>query len=164
MEADRVILSLESCNVVQICQQVVASVAQARRSTNQFLFECEREVVEMRTDVQRLQQVVINLLSNADKFTKEGTITLKLALDTARNVAVFSVTDTGCGIPLDKQKRVFERFEKLDEYVQGTGLGLAICKLTITMMGGDIWVDGDYKEGARFVVRHPLHLDPLSEE
>ena len=70
LEADRVILSLESCNVVQICQQVVASVAQARRSTNQFLFECEREVVEMRTDVQRLQQVVINLLSNADKFTK----------------------------------------------------------------------------------------------
>ena len=102
LEADRVILSLESCNVVQICQQVVASVAQARRSTNQFLFECEREVVEMRTDVQRLQQVVINLLSNADKFTKEGTITLKLELDTARNVAVFSVTDTGCGIPLDK--------------------------------------------------------------
>lgn len=81
LEADRVILSLESCNVVQICQQVVASVAQARRSTNQFLFECEREVVEMRTDVQRLQQVVINLLSNADKFTKEGTITLKLELD-----------------------------------------------------------------------------------
>lgn len=71
LEADRVILSLESCNVVQICQQVVASVAQARRSTNQFLFECEREVVEMRTDVQRLQQVVINLLSNADKFTKK---------------------------------------------------------------------------------------------
>ena len=124
LEADRVILSLESCNVVQICQQVVASVAQARRSTNQFLFECEREVVEMRTDVQRLQQVVINLLSNADKFTKEGTITLKLELDTARNVAVFSVTDTGCGIPLDKQKRVFERFEKLNEYVQGTRLGL----------------------------------------
>ena len=87
LEADRVILSLESCNVVQICQQVVASVAQARRSTNQFLFECEREVVEMRTDVQRLQQVVINLLSNADKFTKEGTITLKLEPDTARNVA-----------------------------------------------------------------------------
>ena len=107
LEADRVSLSLESCNVVQICQQVVASVAQARRSTNQFLFDCNREAVEMRTDVQRLQQVVINLLSNADKFTKEGTITLKLELDTAGNAAVFSVTDTGCGIPLDKQKRVF---------------------------------------------------------
>lgn len=142
LEADRVILSLESCNVVQICQQVVASVAQARRSTNQFLFECEREVVEMRTDVQRLQQVVINLLSNADKFTKEGTITLKLELDTARNVAVFSVTDTGCGIPLDKQKRVFERFEKL----------------TVEKWGGEIWIDPAYTDGARFMFTHPMNL------
>ena len=158
LEADRVILSLESCNVVQICQQVVASVAQARRSTNQFLFECEREVVEMRTDVQRLQQVVINLLSNADKFTKEGTITLKLELDTARNVAVFSVTDTGCGIPLDKQKRVFERFEKLNEYVQGTGLGLSICKLTVEKWGGEMWIDPAYTDGARFMFTHPMNL------
>ena len=141
-----------------ICQQVVASVAQARRSTNQFLFECEREVVEMRTDVQRLQQVVINLLSNADKFTKEGTITLKLELDTARNVAVFSVTDTGCGIPLDKQKRVFERFEKLNEYVQGTGLGLSICKLTVEKWGGEIWIDPAYTDGARFMFTHPMNL------
>ena len=158
LEADRVILSLESCNVVQICQQVVASVAQARRSTNQFLFECEREVVEMRTDVQRLQQVVINLLSNADKFTKEGTITLKLEPDTAGNVAVFSVTDTGCGIPLDKQKRVFERFEKLNEYVQGTGLGLSICKLTVEKWGGEIWIDSAYTNGARFMFTHPMNL------
>ena len=158
LEADRVILSLESCNVVQICQQVVASVAQARRSTNQFLFECEREVVEMRTDVQRLQQVVINLLSNADKFTKEGTITLKLELDTARNDAVFSVTATGCGIPLDKQKRVFERFEKLNEYVQGTGLGLSICKLTVEKWGGEIWIDPAYTDGARFMFTHPMNL------
>ena len=158
LEADRVILSLESCNVVQICQQVVASVAQARRSTNQFLFECEREVVEMRTDVQRLQQVVINLLSNADKFTKEGTITLKLEPDTARNVAVFSVTDTGCGIPLDKQKRVFERFEKLNEYVQGTGLGWSICKLTVEKWGGEIWIDPAYTDGARFMFTHPMNL------
>lgn len=141
-----------------ICQQVVASVAQARRSTNQFLFECEREVVEMRTDVQRLQQVVINLLSNADKFTKEGTITLKLEPDTARNVAVFSVTDTGCGIPLDKQKRVFERFEKLNEYVQGTGLGLSICKLTVEKWGGEIWIDPAYTDGARFMFTHPMNL------
>ena len=157
LEADRGSLSLESCNVVQICQQVVASVAQARRSTNQFLFDCNREAVEMRTDVQRLQQVVINLLSNADKFTKEGTITLKLELDTAGNAAVFSVTDTGCGIPLDKQKRVFERFEKLNEYVQGTGLGLSICKLTVEKWGGEIWIDPAYTDGARFKYTHPMY-------
>ena len=111
--------------------------------------------------MQRLQQILINLLSNANKFTEQGSITLGIEINEEQDCVYFSVTDTGRGIPEDKQKKVFERFEKLDEYVQGTGLGLAICKLT---MGGDIWVDGDYKEGARFVVRHPLHLDPLSEE
>ena len=62
---------------------------------------------------------------------------------------LFSVTDTGTGIPEDKQELVFQRFEKLNEFVQGTGLGLAICKLTIQYMGGDIWIDKDYKGGAR---------------
>ena len=56
-----------------------------------------------------------------------------------------SVTDTGTGIPEDKQELVFQRFEKLNEFVQGTGLGLAICKLTIQYMGGDIWIDKSYK-------------------
>jgi signal transduction histidine kinase len=158
LEADRVTFSLESCDVVQVCQQVVASVAQARKSNNRFLFECDREVVEMRTDIQRLQQVVINLLSNADKFTKEGTITLRLDIDDAGKMAVFSVTDTGCGIPLEKQKQVFERFEKLNEYVQGTGLGLSICKLTVEKWGGEIWIDSTYTNGARFMFTHPMNL------
>ena len=137
---------------------MVASVAQARKSNNRFLFECDREVVEMRTDIQRLQQVVINLLSNADKFTKEGTITLRLDIDDAGKMAVFSVTDTGCGIPLEKQKQVFERFEKLNEYVQGTGLGLSICKLTVEKWGGEIWIDSTYTNGARFMFTHPMNL------
>ncbi|MEL5894374.1 HAMP domain-containing sensor histidine kinase [Bacteroides sp. GD17] len=158
LEADRVTFSLESCDVVQVCQQVVASVAQARKSNNRFLFECDREVVEMRTDIQRLQQVVINLLSNADKFTKEGTITLRLDIDDTGKMAVFSVTDTGCGIPLEKQKQVFERFEKLNEYVQGTGLGLSICKLTVEKWGGEIWIDSTYTNGARFMFTHPMNL------
>ena len=158
LEANRVTLTWEECDVVQVCRQVVASVSVSRQSGNQFLFASDYESFDMVTDIQRMQQVIINLMSNADKFTKKGKITLEFSVNKATGMAVFSVTDTGCGIPKEKQKLVFERFEKLDEYVQGTGLGLAICKLTITMMGGDIWVDGDYKKGARFVVRHPLHL------
>lgn len=105
-------------------------MAQARRSTNQFLFECEREVVGDADGCAAFTAGCDKSAFQCGQFTKEGTITLKLEPDTARNVAVFSVTDTGCGIPLDKQKRVFERFE-LNEYVQGTGLGLSICKLTV---------------------------------
>ena len=55
------------------------------------------------------------------------------------------MTDTGCGIPLEKQEKVFERFEKLNEYAQGTGLGLAICRITVEKLGGKIGVDKEYK-------------------
>lgn len=158
LEADRVTFTLEKFDVVQVSRQALASVIQARQTTNQIIFESDLESLELRTDIQRLQQVLINLLSNADKFTKQGIITLKLELDKKNRVAVFSVSDTGCGIPLQKQKLVFERFEKLNEYAQGTGLGLSICKLIVEKWGGKIWVDSHYTQGARFVFTHPLDL------
>ena len=159
LEADRVTFTIEKCDVVPLCQQVLASVSQARKSENEFIFECDRESVDLRTDIQRLQQVIINLLSNADKFTRNGKITLKLEVDDEKRVATFSVSDTGTGIPLEKQKLVFERFEKLNEYVQGTGLGLSICKLTVEKWGGEIWVDPGYTDGARFVFTHPFEIE-----
>jgi len=159
LEADRVTFTIEKCDVVPLCQQVLASVSQARQSENKYIFECDRESVDLRTDTQRLQQVIINLLSNADKFTRNGKITLKLEVDDEKRVATFSVSDTGTGIPLEKQKLVFERFEKLNEYVQGTGLGLSICKLTVEKWGGEIWVDPGYTDGARFVFTHPFEIE-----
>ncbi len=159
LEADRVTFTFEDCDVVPLCQRVLASVSQARKSENEFIFECDRESMDMRTDTQRLQQVIINLLSNADKFTRNGKITLKLEVDENKRVAIFSVSDTGTGIPLEKQKLVFERFEKLNEYVQGTGLGLSICKLTVEKWGGEIWVDPGYTDGARFMFTHPLDIE-----
>ena len=159
LEADRVTFTFEECDVVPLCQRVLASVSQARKSENEFIFECDRESMDMRTDTQRLQQVIINLLSNADKFTRNGKITLGLKVDEKQRKVLFSVSDTGTGIPLEKQKLVFERFEKLNEYVQGTGLGLSICKLTVEKWGGKIWVDPGYTDGARFVFTHPLDIE-----
>ena len=159
LEADRVTFTFEECDVVPLCQRVLASVSQARKSENEFIFECDRESMDMRTDTQRQQQVIINLLSNADKFTRNGKITLGLKVDEKQREVLFSVSDTGTGIPLEKQKLVFERFEKLNEYVQGTGLGLSICKLTVEKWGGEIWVDPGYTDGARFVFTHPLDIE-----
>ncbi len=159
LEADRVTFTFEECDVVPLCQRVLASVSQARKSENEFIFECDRESMDMRTDTQRLQQVIINLLSNADKFTRNGKITLGLKVDEKQREVLFSVSDTGTGIPLEKQKLVFERFEKLNEYVQGIGLGLSICKLTVEKWGGKIWVDPGYTDGARFVFTHPLDIE-----
>ena len=164
LETGRLKLSYEEVEIVSLCQSVLATTSYGKRDAVEYMFQTPCEEFMLETDVQRLQQILINLLSNANKFTEQGSITLGIEIHKEQDCVYFSVTDTGRGIPEDKQKKVFERFEKLDEYVQGTGLGLAICKLTITMMGGDIWVDGDYKEGARFVVCHPLHLEPLYEE
>lgn len=108
LEADRVTFTFEECDVVPLCQRVLASVSQARKSENEFIFECDRESMDMRTDTQRLQQVIINLLSNADKFTRNGKITLGLKMDEKQREVLFSVSDTGTGIPLEKQKLVFE--------------------------------------------------------
>ncbi|WP_077154486.1 sensor histidine kinase [Bacteroides bouchesdurhonensis] len=160
LEANRVTLTWEYCDIVQLCKQVVASVSFSRQSSdNQFLFNSRYETFQMETDVQRIQQVIINLMSNADKFTRNGKITLDFYIDEKKKMAVFSVTDTGCGIPKEKQKLVFERFEKLNEYAQGTGLGLSICKLIVYKWKGDIWIDPDYTGGARFVFSHPLNRE-----
>lgn len=158
LETGKVSFAFEEIDTIGLMQQVMATMEYVNKNNNKLIFNTEYSGFTLVTDVQRLQQVVINLLSNAAKFTKNGTITLTFELDKVNNSAVFSVADTGPGIPADKQKLVFERFEKLNEYAQGTGLGLSICQLIITKLGGKIWVDSNYSQGARFVFTHPLHL------
>lgn len=157
LETGKLKFAYEQCEIAGLCQKILATTSYSKKAGVEYIFRPAVESYVIETDVQRLQQVLINLLSNANKFTEQGQITLAFEEDVTREFLIFSVTDTGCGIPLEKQQKVFERFEKLDEYVQGTGLGLAICKITIGILGGDIWVDKDYKEGARFVFTHPIH-------
>ena len=121
-------------------------------------FDPPVETFILRTDEQRLSQVLINLLTNASKFTEKGFIRLAINIDEANNIVQFSVTDTGCGIPADKIEAVFERFEKLNNFAQGTGLGLSISRMIVEGCGGRIWVDPTYKEGARFIFTHPIKM------
>lgn len=147
--------NIQHCEVVTFCRSVIRTLSAIKQTQADILFETELDALEMETDTSRLQQLLINLLVNATKFTKEGTIILKVE-KTERDVVQFSVTDTGCGIPLEKQKNIFSRFEKLNEKAQGTGLGLSICQLIIKRLGGNIWIDSEYDKGARFVFVHPL--------
>ena len=71
-------------------------------------------------------------------------------------MALFAVTDTGCGIAPEKQGKIFHRFEKLDENVQGSGLGLSICQLIVERYNNEIWIGTEYKDGSRFVFTHPI--------
>lgn len=108
------------------------------------------------TDRERLLQVLANLTTNAKKCTEHGSIIIALEKLPKDDMISISVSDTGCGIPKEKAEEVFERFRKLDSFRQGTGLGLSICKAFVEELGGKIWVDTTYTEGARFVFTHPI--------
>lgn len=150
--------NIQPCEVVAFCRSVLKTLSAIKQTEAEILFETELDSLEMQTDTTRLQQLLINLLVNATKFTKKGTITLRVEKE-EENMVRFSVTDTGCGIPPEKQKKIFSRFEKLNEKAQGTGLGLSICQLIIKRLGGDIWIDPEYNQGARFIFVHPLKQD-----
>ena len=156
MESGKIKFVWEECDVVELCQTALSTAEYGRKTSALFLFETPVASLVIKTDAQRLKQVLINLLSNAAKFIPSGSIKLAIAIDKQHQQLELSVSDTGCGIPSDKSDRVFERFEKLNEYSQGTGLGLAISRLIVENLGGKIWVDKDYTEGARFVFTHPL--------
>lgn len=142
-------------DTVSICRNVIDTVNKVKQTQAELTFTTELEEMPIETDDSRLQQVLINLLINATKFTPQGSIVLKLEKETDDTV-LFTVTDTGCGIPKDKQANIFQRFEKLNENAQGSGLGLSICQLIIEHIGGQIWIDSEYAEGSRFCFTHPI--------
>ena len=142
-------------DAVSICKNVIDTVNKVKQTQAELTFTTELEEMPIETDDSRLQQVLINLLINATKFTPQGSIVLKLEKETDDTV-LFTVTDTGCGIPKDRQTNIFQRFEKLNENVQGSGLGLSICQLIIEHIGGQIWIDSEYTEGSRFCFTHPI--------
>ena len=157
LESGKLQFNYEWCDIVGHFQNMITLTNQNKTTAVDVRLDSPVESYLLYTDPLRLQQVVINLLNNALKFTPQGgSIVLAFEVDETDNCVLFSVTDTGKGIPEDKQQQVFARFEKLNEFVQGTGLGLSICKLTIQHMGGDIWIDKNYKTGARFVFSHPI--------
>ena len=142
-------------DAVSNCRNVIDTVNKVKQTQAELTFTTELEEMPIETDDSRLQQVLINLLINATKFTPQGSIVLKLEKETDDTV-LFTVTDTGCGIPKDKQANIFQRFEKLNENAQGSGLGLSICQLIIEHIGGQIWIDSEYAEGSRFCFTHPI--------
>lgn len=109
------------------------------------------------TDRQRVEQVLMNLLSNAAKYTETGSITLEYHVDERNKRLTFTVTDTGKGIPPGKEEVIFDRFVKLDPFVQGSGLGLCLCRYIAQMLGGRIYVDTLYRNGARFCFTIPIN-------
>lgn len=153
-ENDNITFNIRTHDAVKLCNEVVETVMASRKLEVEMRFDTDLSVLMLDTDDARLRQVLINLLVNAAKFTEQGSIVLELKMADA-GTALFSVTDTGCGIPPEKQHLIFERFEKLNDFVQGSGLGLSICQLIVKYMNGKLWVDSGYTRGARFCFTHP---------
>lgn len=159
LECGKIRFNYSAEEIVQICQHILMTTAHTCQPGVEGRLECAVDSYMLTTDVHRLSQILINLLTNAAKFTSEGSIVLGVEICPEQNEVLFSVTDTGPGIPLDKQEMIFNRFEKLDgNKKKGTGLGLAICRQIAMIFGGRIWVDPTYTGGARFIFAHPIGL------
>ena len=142
IEAGHIELDYSQCDIVQLCHSCLVSVEQARPLEHvEYKESYPVKSLPARIDTTKFRQVVINLLTNASKFTKEGHILLSFVADEKTNTLTVSVSDTGMGIPKDKAEKIFERFVKLNQYIQGTGLGLSLCKVIIERLGGKIWLD-----------------------
>ena len=157
LESGNMKFIIEKTSLSDCCRNALASVGHRVFPGVQLTYTPSEDPLHIQTDSIRLQQLLINLLTNACKFTKEGEINLSYQIDEDKQHVRITVTDTGCGIPEDKQKVIFERFEKVDEYAQGTGLGLSISQTIIEHLGGSIQLDPTYKHGARFIVLHPYN-------
>lgn len=137
------------------CQMALESVRHRIPDGVKLTFSPTGEPIVVHVDNLRLQQ----LLTNAAKFTEKGEINLSFQLEPDRKKVRIAVTDTGAGIPLEKQATIFNRFEKLDDYKPGVGLGLSICLLIAERLDGALFIDSSYTDGARFVLILSCEID-----
>ena len=170
IEAGKMTLYLETFELRPMIDSVAATVtALAKKTGNVLGVSCADEVGTMHSDLTKVRQILFNLLSNACKFTRNGTITLAAVRDA--NEAVdwieFQVRDTGIGMTTDQQAKVFEAFTQADASTTrtygGTGLGLAITKSFCRLMGGDVTLTSEAGKGTTFVVRLPAVTHAASD-
>ena len=143
-------------DVNETCTEIIKSMSMKVSKGVELIFEEPLLECYLYTDKNRFTQVISNFINNALKFTQQGSITLGYEQVSHQKIK-FYVRDTGMGIPEEKQKSIFERFVKLNTFVQGTGLGLSICKSIVSQMGGEIGVDSTEGIGSCFWFTHPYH-------
>jgi signal transduction histidine kinase/CheY-like chemotaxis protein/HAMP domain-containing protein len=165
IEAGRMELHLESFPVAPVIHDVVNTIETlAARNANRIVVDCGPEVGMMHSDQMRIRQTVLNLVSNANKFTKDGTITISVRRqqEAGGEWIAIAVADSGIGMTPEQMGKLFQEFSQADSSTTrqygGTGLGLAISKRFCQMMGGDIVVESTPGRGSTFTVRLPTNI------
>ncbi len=162
IEAGRMSVFIEDCHVPQVLAEISATVESlAAKNRNRFSTTIDPAVQIIRTDVKMVRQTIFNILSNASKFTQDGTVTLDVRLDGEdRGRVRFTITDTGIGMSQAQVDRIFQEFTQADESTTrkygGTGLGLTICRKYMDLLGGEIRVASQLGAGSTFIVRLPM--------
>jgi signal transduction histidine kinase/CheY-like chemotaxis protein len=170
IEAGKVELHLEDFDVATMVEDAATtSRPLADANSNQLVVRRTDDLGEMRADLTRIRQIVLNLISNACKFTEEGEVTIELERERGEDGDwfVFTVADTGIGMTPEQTDKLFQEFTQADSSTTrkygGTGLGLAICRRLCHMMGGEITVASTAGEGSRFTVRLPARVAEAGE-
>ena len=152
-DADTVKPKIENCAIDEIVESSMATARQVVNADVAFAYKPFSTGVVISTDSHILQTILVKVLDNAAKFTKQGSITV-LTKQIEHGIS-FIVEDTGPGIPADKTETVFDQFTKLDEFSQGTGMGLTLCRTIIQKLNGKIFVDTSYSGGCRMIIEIP---------
>ncbi len=167
MDSGNYRISYEDGEVNFICEAAISSAEHRLRPgvTMRYAPEGDGAPFYFRTDPRRVQQILINLLTNACKHTEKGEIVLSSSLTAKPGYVRFAVTDTGTGVPPEQAEAIFDRFTKLNDFVQGTGLGLSICRDIAGRMGSKVFLDTTYTAGgARFVFDVPVEPDESNNQ
>ena len=168
IEAGRMELHLETFSLVPVIEDVAKTIEPlAAKNGNQVAVHCGAAIGTMHADQMRLRQALLNLLSNANKFTERGTITIdaRQGQENGREWITLAVTDTGIGMTADQMGKLFQEFSQASSTTAskygGTGLGLAISRRFCQMMGGDITVESEPGRGSTFTIRLPRTTEVL---
>ena len=168
IEAGKLELNPESMNLAPLIDEVVGTARQlAQQNKNNLVVEAQEKLGALTVDPMRLRQILLNLLSNACKFTTQGEVALRVRkVVDGRNWVEFAVADTGIGMTAEQQAKLFEEFTQADSSTArrygGTGLGLAITRKLARMMGGDVTVASEPGKGSVFTVRLPGRAEPAA--
>jgi signal transduction histidine kinase len=165
------VLSFETFEINTMVAGLVDTVRPlVEKNRNTLTVHGADEMRPMHADLTKTRQILLNLLSNASKFTHDGMIVVEIRECMVGNAATveFSVTDTGVGMTVEQTQKVFDPFTQADVTTTrkygGTGLGLAIVSRFCDLMGGSVWVESRPGEGSRFVVRLPLEMTDATTE
>ncbi|MHB8136540.1 MAG: sensor histidine kinase, partial [Anaerolineaceae bacterium] len=160
IEADQVTIANEEFEINQVFSQCIEKIQPLAKTKGLKLTKnIEHEPLNLVTDKRRVEQILINLLNNAVKFTESGEVVLKSKLD--GQLLRISIKDTGIGISPENVHTLFMPFKQIDSGLtrkyEGTGLGLSICKRLVELLGGSIWVESEIGMGSEFIFTLPIH-------